>query len=190
VPHNMAPALSNDQTTLYVGVRGGGSEYYGYLLALDSTTLATKSKVFLWDPRGVGSKPAGLLSDGTSSPMVGPDGDVYYGVMGNPYNGSRGFLLHFDATLATAKTPGGFGWDSTPTVVPASMDPLYTGSSTYLLFEKYNNYAGISDGGDGVNRIALLDPNATMVEPHASSNGLLVMNAVMTMAGPTPDPSY
>src|SRR5262249_24459505 len=109
---------------------------------------------------------------------------------GNPYNGSRGFLLHFDATLATAKTPGGFGWDSTPVVVPASMDPLYTGSSSYLLFEKYNNYAGISDGGDGVNRVALLDPNATMVELHPSSNGVLVMNAVMSMAGPTPDSSY
>src|SRR5207249_9395184 len=54
---------------------------------------------------------------------------------------------------------------------------------------KYNNYAGY-DGGDAVNRIAVLVPNATMVEPHASSNGLLVMNEVLTIAGPTPDPDH
>src|SRR6266852_2059607 len=39
VPLNMAPALSNDQSTLYVGVNSDGN---GYLLGLDSTTLATK----------------------------------------------------------------------------------------------------------------------------------------------------
>jgi|GEM_PF-6371304 len=43
------------------------------------------------------------------------------------------------------------------------------------------------DSGDGVNRIALLDPNAMEVEPHASSNGMLVMREVLTVAGPTPD---
>jgi hypothetical protein len=190
VPHNMAPALSNDQTTLYVGVRAGSTQYYGYLLGLDSTTLATKDKVFLWDPRSVGSQGAGLLDDGTSSPMVGPDGDVYYGVMGNPYNGSRGWLLHFNSTLTQTKTPGAFGWDSTPALVPASMVPNYSGTSTYLLFEKYNNYAGVSDGGDGLNQIALLDPNATMTEPHASSNGLQVMQVYESIPGPMPDPSF
>ena len=69
------------------------------------------------------------------------------------------------------------------------MVPSYTGNSSYLIFTKYNNYAG-SDGGDGINRIAVLDPNATMVEPHASSNGLLVMQEVLTIAGPTPDPDH
>ena len=69
------------------------------------------------------------------------------------------------------------------------MVPSHTGSSSYLLFTKYNNYAGL-DGGDGVNKIAVLDPNATMVEPHASSNGLLVMQEVLTIAGPTPDPEF
>src|SRR5204863_8948665 len=43
---------------------------------------------------------------------------------------------------------------------------------------------------DGVNRIAVLDPNATMLEPHASSNHLLVMKEVLTIAGPTPDPEF
>src|SRR6516165_9965844 len=49
---------------------------------------------------------------------------------------------------------------------------------------------GVSDGGDGVNKVAILDPNATEVEPHASSNGLLVMKEILTIAGPTPDPSF
>jgi hypothetical protein len=189
IPHNCAPALSNDGTTLYVAVRNAASSYYGYLVGLDSTTLAPKYKVFLKDPRNNFSHNAGLLDDGTSSPMVGPDGDVYYGIFGNPYNGSRGFLAHFDATLTQTKTFGGFGWDSTPTVVPSWMVPGYTGSSSYLLFEKYNNYvaAEVSDGGDGINQIAILDPNDVMPDPHASSNGLLVMNAVLSIPGPTPD---
>jgi hypothetical protein len=192
VPHNCAPALSNDQATLYIGVRSASTSYYGYLVGLNSTTLAPQYSVFLRDPRNNFANSAGLLDDSTASPMVGPDGDVFYGVFGNPYNGSRGFLSHFDSTLTQTKTFGGFGWDSTPSLVPASMVPTYTGTSSYLLFEKYNNYSAfeVGDGGDAVNQIAILDPNDTMPEPHDSSNGLLVMNAVMTMPGPTPDTGF
>src|SRR4029078_8456327 len=103
--------------------------------------------------------PRHTLDDSRASPTGGRDGDVYLGVMSNPDNGSRGFLLHFSGDLATEKTPGGFGWDYTPAVVPASLVPPYPGSSPYLIFAKYNNYAGAGDG-DGVNRIALLDPQA------------------------------
>jgi hypothetical protein len=188
--HNSAPALSNDQTTIYVVVKGASTDLYGYLLGLDSTTLATKYSVFLKDPRAGNTNNAQILDDSTASPMVGPDGDVYFGIMGNPFNGSRGFMLHFNATLTTEKTPGGFGWDNTAAIVPASMVPSYNGSSSYLLFTKYNNYAdGGSDSGDGVNRIALLDPNATEVDAHASSNGMLVMREVLTVIGPTADAS-
>jgi len=49
--HNSAPAISNDGSTVYVPVKSAGTEYYGYLLGLDSTTLATKYKVFLKDPQ-------------------------------------------------------------------------------------------------------------------------------------------
>jgi Bacterial Ig-like domain (group 3) len=195
--HNLSPALSNDQSTVYVAVKSSGNEYHGYLLGLDSTTLATKDKVFLNDPRpqsGNTFKPAGILDDATSSPTVGPDGDVYFGVMGNPFNGSRGWMLHFSGDLSKAKTPGAFGWDDTVAIVPTSMVPSYQGSSSYLLFSKYNNYAGTSsslpDAGDGVNKIAILDPNATQTESHASSNGLQVMKEVMTIAGPTPDATF
>ena len=40
--HNSAPALSSDQATVYVAVKSPSTETYGYLLGLDSTTLATK----------------------------------------------------------------------------------------------------------------------------------------------------
>lgn len=65
--------------------------------------------------------------------------------------------------------------------------PAYTGSSTYLLFCKYNDYA-LADGS-GVNRVALLDPNDTQIDPHSSAAGLIEMREVLTVIGPTPDPS-
>ena len=186
--HNSAPAVSNDQTTVYVVVKSSGSETYGYLLGLNSTTLATRYKVFLKDPRGNNANNATILDDSTASPMVGPDNDIYLGIFGNPANGSRGFMLHFSGDLTVEKAPGGFGWDNTVGVVPASMVPSYAGPSTYLLFSKYNNYANAgNDSADGVNRVALLDPNATQVDAHASSGGMPVMREVLTVIGPTAD---
>jgi Bacterial Ig-like domain (group 3)/Divergent InlB B-repeat domain len=181
--HNSAPALSNDGTTVYVPVKSATDEFYGYLLGLDATTLSTKYRVFLKDPRDHLNN-AGILDLSTASPTVAPDGDVYFGIYVNG-NGSRGFLLRFSGDLAVEKTPGGFGWDYTPAIVPASMVPLYTGSSTYLIFSKYNNYA--TGDGDGVNRIALLDPNATQIDPHPSANGLVEMREVLTAIGPKPE---
>ena len=195
VPHQAAPALSHDEHTLYVVVAGAGTTSQ-YLVGLDPTTLGlkesspgTKMRVALKDPRDGGTNNALVLDDSSASPMVGPDGDVYYGVLGNPFNGSRGWLLHFSGDLTQTKTPGAFGWDNTAAIVPRSAVPSYAGSSSYLIFSKYNNYAGL-DGGDGVNKIAVLDPNDTMVEPHTSSNRLLVMKQVLTIAGPTPDPEF
>jgi len=181
--HNCAPALSNDGSTLYVAVKGTNSGF-AYLLGLDSSTLATKYRVFLRDPRNGNN--AGVPDDGTASPMVGPDGDVYFGVSANPNNGSRGFLLHFNEDLTVRKTPGGFGWDYTAGLVSASMVPGYRGNSSYLLFAKYNSYPGIGDG-KGINRLALLDPNATQVDPNPTGGGLVEMREVLTVTGPTPD---
>lgn len=182
VSHNLAPALSNDGNTLYVAVKWATNSTYGYLLGLNPTTLATKYSVFLRDPRN--GNPASISDEGTASPMVAPDGDVYFGVLA-PSSGSRGFLLRFSGDLSVTKTPGAFGWDYTPGIVPASMVPSYTGSSSYLLFSKYNDYP-VADGS-GVNRVALLDPNDTQVDPHTSANGLVEMREVLTVIGPTPD---
>ena len=185
VEQNCAPALSNDGKTVYVAV-SSGSFGRGDLLALDSTTLATTGKVALIDPKSKAN--AEMPDDSTASPLVGPDGDVYFGVLENPFasNNDRGWLLHFSADLTQSKTPGAFGWDDTPSVVPASMIAGYSGPSTYLLMAKYNNYADPGLGGDGVNRIAVLDPNDAVADP---VSGTLAMRPVRSIAGATPDPS-
>jgi hypothetical protein len=182
---NSAPALSTDQKTLYVAVNNDDGK--GYLLALDAATLAPKAKVLLADPQTKAL--ASVSDDSTASPTVGPDGDVFFGVLESTYaaHNARGWLLHFDATLAQAKTPGSFGWDDTASIVPALMVPGYTGSSKYLITTKYNNY-GRAGSGDSRNKIAVLDPNATQADFIAKT--VTVMKEVQTVLGVTPDPSF
>ena len=183
---NSAPALSRDGKTLYVSVRASSAAFNlgeGYLLALDSTTLATKNKVRLLDPSN--AMPAYISDDATSSPVIGPDGDVYYGVLETniPDHNDRGWLLHFDASLTTSKIPGSFGWDDTPSIVPSSLVASYKGSSSYLILSKYNNYADFA-AGDGKNKLAILDPNQTQAD---ALLGTPVMKEVITLLGVTSD---
>jgi hypothetical protein len=184
---NCAPALSNDGGTVYIAVNivpGGGLVQRGYLLALDSTTLAVRARVALVDPN-LGT-PARISDDGTSSPVVAPDGRVFYGVLEGqfPTHNARGWLLQFDELLAPAGVPGSFGWDVSPSVIPASMVPSYAGGSAYLLAQKYNNYRGVGTG-DGLNRLAVLDPGASQADPIVPA--VQVMREVMTILGPTQD---
>lgn len=183
---NCAPALSSDGTTVYIAVNRGLTAPTGYLLALDSRTLATRGKAALIDPN-LGTL-ARLSDDGTASPVVGPDGRVFYGVLEStfPTHNARGWLLQFDALLNPVGTPGSFGWDVSPSVIPVSMMPSYTGPSTYLLALKYNNYVG-TGSGDGLNRLAVLDPRASQADPIVPS--VQVMREVMTILGPTRDGS-
>ena len=165
---NCAPALSLNGSTLYVAVHGNGN----YLAAINATTLAPQQHTAL----------NGVIEDAsTASPTVGPDGHVYFGVLyGYHY---RGTLQHFSGDLSQTFTPGSFGWDDTVSIVPASMVPSYLGTSGYLLMAKYNDYKEV--GGTGINRLAILDPNATQFDPLAGQN---VMREVLTIAGVTPDP--
>jgi hypothetical protein len=185
VPQNCAPALSTDGTRVYVAVSNGIT---GYLVALNSRTLKPlkpREQVLLTDP--VSGSAASISNNASSSPTVGPDGDVYYGVLEGPCcteNDHRGWLLHYDSTLRIEKTPGAFGYDITASVVPTSLIPSYGGSSSYLLMTKYNNYIGY--GGDGLNKVAVLDPDATEIDP---VTGATVMAEVRTILGPTPNPS-
>ena len=181
---NAAPVLSVDQQKLYVVASSGAEFGYGYLVELNSATLAPIAHVELLDPFGNAGT---VSSDSSSSPMVGPDGDVYFGVLETPCCTShhdRGWMLHYNSALNQQKTTGSFGWDTTPSVVLSSLVPSYNGPSTYLIFTKYNNYAGV--GGDGVNKVAILDPNATQSDEYSSGN-VQVMREVITIAGVTAD---
>ena len=184
---NCAPALSNDESTVYVAVSGGNEfDTNGYLVSLNASTLAPIAHAQLLDP--LSGNRATVSSDSSAAPMVGPDGDVYYGVLENPCCSShndRGWMLHFNSTLSTLKTPGSFGWDNTASVVPASSVPSYSGTSSYLILTKYNNYVGIGTG-DGVNKVAVLDPNGTMQDEYSTAT---VMREVITVTGVTPEPS-
>ncbi len=189
VAYNCAPALSLDHRKVYVGVNnvnGWADGVAGYLVAVDARTLARVASVRLKDvlvPQNDGA----FYDDSTASPTVGPDGDVYYGVLENPFpeNNDRGWMLHFSGDLKTTKIPGAFGWDITPSIVPASAVPSYTGTSSYLILTKYNNYVGLGTG-DGVNQVAVQDPNASMTDP---ITGATVMKTILTVTGPTPDQS-
>ena len=167
---NSAPALSNDGTTLYLALNGSND----YLVAVDSETLAPRFRTTL---------PGSIHDAATSSPTVGPDGHVYFGIL--PGYHFRGTLQHYPPDLSQAFTPASFGWDETVSIVPAELVPAYTGSSDYLLFSKYNDYK--QAGGTGVNKLAILDPNATQVDP---VTGELVMKEILTIAGVTPDPTF
>jgi len=181
---NCAPALSNDHKTLYVAVNSGNFGF-AYLVSLDSRTLAPIARVRLKDVKNP-SNDALSPDDGTASPTVGPDGDVYFGVLENPFlsNHDRGWLLHFNGALTQTNTPGAFGWDDTVSIAPASMVSSYHGSSPYLLMTKYNDYSDSGIGGSGSNKIAILDPRNTEIDP---VTGATVMNEVLTILGPTPN---
>jgi len=185
VAMNCAPALGNNHQTLYVAV-SSGYYGYGYLAALDSRTLTPLARVRLKDVVTPTSD-ASMYGDSTASPTVGPDGDVYFGVLETPFasNHDRGWLLHFNGALTQTKIPGAFGWDDTASVVPASMVPSYHGGSPYLLMTKYNNYADYGIG-NGSNKVAILDPRNVEIDP---VTGAIVMNEVLTILGPTPNTS-
>lgn len=186
VSMSCAPALSQDGSVLYVAVSSGDFGF-GYLLAFNSKTLAVIKKVLLTDPAS--GFAATMTDESSASPTVGPDGDVYYGVLESPFpdHNDRGWLLHFSSDLSVQKIPGSFGWDDTASIVDASLVPSYHGTSTYLLMTKYNNYASINIG-DGHNRVAILDPNATENDPVFPTTQ--VMQEVITQLGVTPDPNF
>src|SRR5262249_28476876 len=104
---NCAPALSPAGTTGYITVT---TPTRGILVGLDATTLKPKFHVALKDP--VSGRPAFISPSSSASPTVGPDGDVYYGVLENPFpnHDDRGWLLHYNASLTRTKIPGSFGW--------------------------------------------------------------------------------
>jgi hypothetical protein len=187
---NAAPALSLDGKYVYFAICDA-STYDAYLVKLNASTLQLVDSVRLLDPSMVGSG-AGTINESSASPSVGPDGHVFYGVFGATYRESHGWLLQFDENLnpndpsGNRWPEGSFGWDTTASVVPSSAVPTYKGKASYLVLTKYNNY-DIGDG-DGVNKVAILDPTSNGVSTDRQS-GIPVMNEILTVVGPTPDPA-
>jgi hypothetical protein len=177
-----APALSPNGRTVYLTVTSPTS---GTLVGLNATTLKPRYHVALKDPSN--GRPAVISPSSSASPTVGPDGDVYFGVLGNPLpsHDDRGWLLHFNASLTKIKTPGSFGWDNTVSVVPARLVPRYHGSSPYLLVSKYNNYFGTKPYGNGHNEVAVLDPKASQQDRFSKVD---VMKTIQTILSPLHEP--
>jgi len=99
-----APALSSDGSIVYVAT-GSFDFGFGYLVALDSRTLQVINRVRLSDPAS--GLNATMTEETSGSPTIGPDGDVYYGVLENPFPmpTNRGWLLHFNRDLSQQKIP-------------------------------------------------------------------------------------
>ncbi len=181
VVYNCAPAISTDGSRVYVAVNQSNYSY-GYLCMASTNNLQPERSVLLRDPRN--GQAAVVPDDGTAAPTIGLDGDVFYGVLeaNFPSNHARGWMLHYSPTLSSTKIPGAFGWDDSASVVPSTAVPQYRGRSTYLVLTKYNNYADGGIGGNGLNKVAILDPSTSMIDP---ISGATVMNEVITVVGPT-----
>lgn len=174
---NVAPAIASDGT-IYTVSRSHQNARWGYLAAVNTNLTPKWSSSLrnrldsgcnvLIPPNGApggcregahtGVDPAdnqigsGQVADnGTSSPVVLPDGRVLYGAL-TRYNYAQGHLMLFDADGAFVNWYG-FGWDITPSV--------YEHDGTYSIVLKENRYsAGSYCGGQ------FCPSNRTLTTPH------------------------
>ena len=94
--------------------------------------------------------------------------------------------LHFSGDLLTTKLARRFRVGRHGVRRPGQRGAFLPRPFAYLLLTKYNNYAGIGTG-NGVNRLALVDPGTSFTDP---VTGATVMNPFITVKGVTPDPEY
>lgn len=87
---------------------------------------------FGFDPATNEPPPARVLDDSSSTPVVAPDGSIFYGAY-TLYNWAQGHLLHFSAN-GDFLNSFNFGWDSTPAIFPHD--------HTYSVVIKNNHYFG------------------------------------------------
>lgn len=197
---NAAPALTTDGKYIYVGLCDGGNNT-PYLAKLATKDLSTSESVRLLDPYATGQDVI-LLDSSTASPMIGPDGNVFYGVFRNGWAGeSHGWMLQYNQNLSgtdasgKAYPVGAFGWDDTAVIVPSTIVPTYNGKAKYLILTKYNNYGdwySSDPAANGTNKVAILDPTSNSLSRDRMSPapvGIPVMNEIITVQGVTKNPN-
>lgn len=132
-----------------VSLRGILNDGCGVIVPIDDTLGGCRKGAHAGVDPATNNQPAGRVSDqGTSSPVVLPDGTILVGTQ-TSYNYARGHLLKFGAggdVLATYD----FGWDITPGVFPHD--------GTYSIVIKDNHYFGPS-GTAGRYEITSLSPD-------------------------------
>src|SRR2546421_5621817 len=176
---NVAPAIGPDGTIYIIG-RNHNVTRYGYLIAVNAnlTPKWTASMHGILNdgcnvqipPNGTpggcsvgattgvapdtNSMPSGrVLDDSTSSPVVAPDGTIFYGSY-TRYNYAQGHMLRFSSTRQVLNSYH-FGWDDTPAI--------RAHGGTYSIVTKDNHYGDI---GSYCN-----DPNACPPDRNATNPG-------------------
>ncbi|HEX3553282.1 MAG TPA: hypothetical protein VIA62_08635 [Thermoanaerobaculia bacterium] len=175
----LAPAVGTDGT-IYVGSVAHFTERASYLVAVNSNLTpkwATSLKERFNDgcnvlvpPNGTpggcrtgahtGVDPATnrppsarLYDDSTASPIVAPDGSIFYGVY-TRYNFAQGHLMHFSAN---GQVLGSylFGWDTTPSI--------WSHNGTYSVIMKENHYSNV---GSYCNDNTICPPDRSATTPN------------------------
>ena len=125
-------ALNNDLTFKWAAsLRDVLNDGCGVLVPIDGSLEACQIGAPIGIEPSTGMRPAGYISDKSSStPVALPDGGVLIGAE-TTYNGDRGHTFKFDRDGKPAGTFD-FGWDSTPAV--------YAHGDTYSIILKDNHY--------------------------------------------------
>jgi outer membrane protein assembly factor BamB len=164
---NATPAIAPDGT-IYVVSRANFNDRYSFLIAVNpdlTRKWSASMRNHLLDGCNVGLPPNGapggcragaitgvdptdnlpgsgrVSDDGTSSPVVLPDGNVVYGAY-TSYNYRQGHLMKFSAAGAFLASYG-FGWDITPAI--------WRHGETYSIVMKENHYNSGSYCNSAVN---------------------------------------
>jgi len=177
--HNSAPALSNDETHAFTWWR---RKHLGTRI---SPRLEQHDPGF--DASGVPDRPEKYKRRGNfrrqyGITMVGLTMTLH-GILPTRANGSRGFLMRSVAT-SRFKKPGRVRLGLHRCHRAASMVPSYQGASSYLIFS--NTTTTRLCDGDGINKIALLDPRHSDRPP---PSGMVWWRCAKcsTVIAPTPD---
>jgi hypothetical protein len=175
----LAPAVANDGT-IYIATVAHLTERAGYLVAVNPNLTpkwATSLKERFNDGCNVLVPPNGTLGgcragahtgvdpatnrpgsarlydDSTASPILAPDGTIFFGVY-TRYNFAEGHLMHFSAN---GQVLGSylFGWDTTPSI--------WQHDGTYSVILKENHY---SETGSYCNDDTICPPDRTATTPN------------------------